>query len=97
MLPVEAQITALHPAPGRFADRHGHAAVFEGAGRVQPFELDPQLEPAAQLLCQARHRDQRGVAFQQGDLRRMGGDIQQMAVLMKYSKIGHGVCHEAQL
>ena len=76
MLPVEAQITAFAAAPGGLADGDGHAAVFEGAGRVQPFELDIQLEPAAQLFRQARQGDERGVAFQQGDRARVVGDIQ---------------------
>ena len=67
MLPVEAQITAARPAPQRLADRGGHAAVFEGAGRVQPFELDVQLKPAAQLFRQARGRDQARIPFVEAD------------------------------
>ncbi len=53
----------LHAAPGGFADRHGHATVFERTGGIHPLKFDPQLETAAQFLRQARHWDQRCIAF----------------------------------
>ena len=87
MLPVEAQMTALGVPPVRFADRRGHAAVLEGTGRVQPLELDEQLEPAAQLFRQAPGRDERRIAFQQGHRPGMGRQVEQALITLQNALI----------
>ncbi len=54
----------------RLGHRHGHAAVLERSGRVQPLVLQVQLDVAANLAGQAVGTNQRRVALEQRHDRR---------------------------
>ena len=65
----------------RDGDRHGHAAVLERPGRVEPLHLEVRARDA-RLLRDARRLEQRRVALEQRDHRRGVGDGQVLAVLL---------------
>jgi hypothetical protein len=56
-----------HPCSGfeSFGDGHDHPAVFERAGRILPFDFQPDLGDA-RLAFQGASADERGPAFAEG-------------------------------
>ncbi len=78
----------LHVPPGGLADGGGHAAVLERAAGVQPFVFGEQL--ATQFRREARQRDEGRIPLQQGDRPGMGGQVEQGAVALQNTGIGHG-------
>src|SRR6185436_9168045 len=62
-------------------DRHGHAAILERARRVQPLELEIELEPRPDALRERGGGDQRRVPFEQRHDRRLGNGGQDVPEL----------------
>src|ERR1017187_1833914 len=62
-------------------DRHGHATVFEGSGRVQSLVLEPNLQAAADDLLQIVGVNEGSVALAQGHDGCLVRDGQILAIL----------------
>ena len=76
---MDAQIIARAPASTALV-RHGHAAILEGAGRIQPFELGQNTHFLVDFFWQIDELDQRRIAFIETDYGGIRADREAVAV-----------------
>ena len=91
-------MTAFAPRPTAFEDRHGHAAVLEGTGGIQPFVFDEEFKTAAQAFHQAGHGDQGSIAFKQRNYACVGWEVQEWSIVVNNTlpvmiKFSHGLSY----